>query len=194
MSTDNYPGTPQHQALLKGIVQHYAADPRIRAVMVFGSLGRGNWDTDSDIDLDVIIADGAMAVVIGIVDDGVQHTHPDLAANYNAGLSIDINDNDSDPSPGPLDDHGTAVAGVAAAVGDSMGPERAVAAFGTITFFFGIGQAMFLTEYPVVAFGLIDYSALATGNAANYTDMTDELTETTDMTDESTTTATATGP
>ncbi len=29
---------------------------------------------------------------------------------------------------------------MAAAVGDSMGPERAVAAFGTITFFFGIGQ------------------------------------------------------
>ncbi|TNF86417.1 MAG: hypothetical protein EP301_08680 [Gammaproteobacteria bacterium] len=29
---------------------------------------------------------------------------------------------------------------------------------------FGIGQAMFLTEYPVVAFGIIDYSALAGGN------------------------------
>ena len=29
---------------------------------------------------------------------------------------------------------------------------------------FGIGQAMFLTEYPVVAFGIIDYSSLATGN------------------------------
>ena len=29
---------------------------------------------------------------------------------------------------------------------------------------FGIGQAMFLTEYPVVAFGIIDYSSLAAGN------------------------------
>jgi cytochrome b561 len=29
---------------------------------------------------------------------------------------------------------------------------------------FGMGQAMFLTEYPVVAFGIIDYSAMATGN------------------------------
>jgi len=29
---------------------------------------------------------------------------------------------------------------MAAAVGDTMGPERAVAAFGTITFFFGVGQ------------------------------------------------------
>jgi predicted nucleotidyltransferase len=56
---DNYPGTLQHQVLLKGIVQHYAADPRIRAVVLFGSLGRGNWDADSDIDLDVITGDQA---------------------------------------------------------------------------------------------------------------------------------------
>lgn len=31
---------------------------------------------------------------------------------------------------------------------------------------FGILQAMFITEYPVVAFGIIDYSAMATGNDA----------------------------
>jgi predicted nucleotidyltransferase len=54
---NGYPGTLRHQALLKGIVQYYAADPRIRAVVLFGSLGRGNWDADSDIDLDVIIGD-----------------------------------------------------------------------------------------------------------------------------------------
>ena len=58
MLADGYPGTAQHQALLKGIVDFYAADPRIRSVVVFGSLGRGNWDADSDIDLDVIIGDG----------------------------------------------------------------------------------------------------------------------------------------
>ena len=57
MTNDNVPGTPQHQALLKGIIQHYAADPRIRAVVLFGSLGRGDWDADSDIDLDVVIGD-----------------------------------------------------------------------------------------------------------------------------------------
>lgn len=57
MMNSNYPGTAQQQALLRGIVQHYGADPRIRAVIVFGSLGRGNWDADSDIDLDVIIGD-----------------------------------------------------------------------------------------------------------------------------------------
>jgi predicted nucleotidyltransferase len=57
MSPNDYPGTQQHQALLKGIVRHYAADPRIRAVVLFGSLSRGNWDDDSDIDLDVVTGD-----------------------------------------------------------------------------------------------------------------------------------------
>lgn len=52
-----FPGTPQHQALLRTIVAHYEHDPRILAVVVFGSLGRGNWDALSDIDLDVVIAD-----------------------------------------------------------------------------------------------------------------------------------------
>ena len=52
-----YPGTPQHQAILRTIVEHYENDPRILAVAVFGSLGRGNWDEYSDIDLDVVIAD-----------------------------------------------------------------------------------------------------------------------------------------
>jgi predicted nucleotidyltransferase len=53
-----YPGTPQHQASLHAIVAHYENDSRILAVAVFGSLGRGNWDEYSDIDLDVVIADG----------------------------------------------------------------------------------------------------------------------------------------
>ncbi|XZE52845.1 S8 family serine peptidase [Planctomycetaceae bacterium SH139] len=58
-------------------------------------------------------------VVVAIVDDGLQHTHPDLAANYRADLSFDYNGNDNDPSPGAGDDHGTAVGGVVAAVQDN---------------------------------------------------------------------------
>ena len=54
----DYPGTPQHQALLHAIVSYYKDDPRILAIAVFGSLGRGNWDCYSDLDLDVVIADG----------------------------------------------------------------------------------------------------------------------------------------
>ncbi len=60
----HYPGTPQHQAILRAIVDHYENDPRILAVAVFGSLGRGNWDEYSDIDLDVVIADQVSLDVI----------------------------------------------------------------------------------------------------------------------------------
>jgi predicted nucleotidyltransferase len=56
-TNSHYPGTPQHRAILRAIVEHYENDPRILAVAVFGSLGRGNWDQYSDIDLDVVIAD-----------------------------------------------------------------------------------------------------------------------------------------
>ncbi len=52
-----FPGTQQHQALLNSIVAFYQNDPRILGVIVFGSLGRGNWDEYSDLDLDVIVAD-----------------------------------------------------------------------------------------------------------------------------------------
>ncbi|NTU62585.1 MAG: nucleotidyltransferase domain-containing protein [Chloroflexi bacterium] len=53
----HYPGTPQHQAIMRAVVDRYENDQRILAVAVFGSLGRGNWDEYSDIDLDVVIAD-----------------------------------------------------------------------------------------------------------------------------------------
>ncbi|KPA16929.1 secreted protein containing Peptidase S8 and S53, subtilisin, kexin, sedolisin [Candidatus Magnetomorum sp. HK-1] len=56
-------------------------------------------------------------VVIGIVDNGVQHTHPDLSFNFIPLDSWDFADNDSDPSPdlGKDSAHGTAIAGLAAA-------------------------------------------------------------------------------
>ena len=58
-------------------------------------------------------------VVIGIVDDSLQGNHPDLQSKYRPDLSYDFGEDDADPSP-DLDaeftaNHGTAVAGVAAA-------------------------------------------------------------------------------
>jgi predicted nucleotidyltransferase len=52
-----YPGTHEHQKLLHTIVSYYKDDPRILAITVFGSLGRGDWDPYSDLDLDIIIGD-----------------------------------------------------------------------------------------------------------------------------------------
>jgi len=53
-----YPGTAQHQALQAALVDFYADDPRVLCVAVFGSLGRGDWRPDSDLDLDVVVGDG----------------------------------------------------------------------------------------------------------------------------------------
>ncbi len=58
-TTSPFPGNRQHQALLNCIVDDYQNDPRILAVIVFGSLGRGNWDDYSDLDLDIITSDEA---------------------------------------------------------------------------------------------------------------------------------------
>ncbi|UCC33127.1 MAG: peptidase S8 [Candidatus Bathyarchaeota archaeon] len=59
---------------------------------------------------------GSAAVVIAIVDSGVDYLHPDLAANYVVGGYDWVND-DNDP----MDDHshGTHCAGIAAAVMDN---------------------------------------------------------------------------
>jgi subtilisin family serine protease len=56
-------------------------------------------------------------VVIGIVDDGLERTHPDLQPNYSEVNSRDFVANDGDPTPTGTQNHGTAVAGVAAARG-----------------------------------------------------------------------------
>ncbi|MCE7989425.1 MAG: nucleotidyltransferase domain-containing protein [Caldilinea sp. CFX5] len=66
MSQVTYPGTVQHQRVLQAIADCYRGDKRIRAVGLFGSLGRGNWHEFSDLDLDVVIADH---VQISVADE-----------------------------------------------------------------------------------------------------------------------------
>ncbi len=57
-------------------------------------------------------------VTIGVVDDCLERTHPDLSPNYVAADSWDFGGNDPDPSPVYSDDqHGVSTSGVAAARG-----------------------------------------------------------------------------
>jgi Ca2+-binding RTX toxin-like protein/subtilisin-like proprotein convertase family protein len=58
-------------------------------------------------------------VKIGIIDDGFDLTHPDLAANFKGGW--DSVDGDATPAAGPDDWHGTAVAGVVGADDNGTG-------------------------------------------------------------------------
>ncbi len=96
---------------------------------------------DSDIDAPEAwaITTGSPNIVVADIDEGIQWSHPDLAANVwsppgeIANNSIDddgngwIDDthgwdtfgNDNDPSPASGENHGTATAGLAVAVGDN---------------------------------------------------------------------------
>lgn len=84
---------------------------------------RGQSGGTPDVDVNILpvwnagwTGDG---VVIGVVDDGLEHAHPDLAPNYVAAGSYDFNDGDTDPNPVHVGDaHGTAAGGVAAASAD----------------------------------------------------------------------------
>ena len=52
-------GNAEHQRLLRAMTAYHARQPWARAFLVFGSIGRGDWDDYSDLDLDVIISDDA---------------------------------------------------------------------------------------------------------------------------------------
>ena len=58
-------------------------------------------------------------VTISIIDDGLDHSHPDISPNYLSSLSYDFCSSDADPQPDGDDAHGTAAAGVAGALGDN---------------------------------------------------------------------------
>tara|TARA_Y100001935_G_scaffold74750_2_gene62388 strand:+ start:709 stop:4278 length:3570 start_codon:yes stop_codon:yes gene_type:complete len=58
-------------------------------------------------------------VTISIVDDGLDHGHPDIAQNYDASTSYDFCSSDADPMPSGNDAHGTAAGGVAGATGNN---------------------------------------------------------------------------
>lgn len=75
------------------------------------------WDVTS-IEQAWNITTGSNTVRVGVLDSGINGSHPDLSGNINSNLSRDFSNSET----GPLvdsDGHGTAVAGIIGAVGDN---------------------------------------------------------------------------
>jgi len=96
------------------------SDPRFGAQWHLKN--NGGFGKTADIDINIVdVWDDytGEGVIVGVVDDGVEYTHPDLAGNYDTSLDRDAVENDNNAAPSSADDnHGTAVAGVIGAVSD----------------------------------------------------------------------------
>ena len=87
--------------------------------------GQTNFATNTgtvgaDMNIDSVINSGKTGngVTIAIQDSGMEIAHEDIANNHLAGKSCDFLNDDDDPTPASIGgDHGTSVAGIAAATG-----------------------------------------------------------------------------
>ncbi|SDK85492.1 S8 family peptidase [Streptomyces indicus] len=120
-----------------GITQEGGTDrlSAAEAAKVSGEAGPGQEPLEADQwDLRAIGADkaakinpGSGKVTVGVIDTGVDDTHPDLAPNFSASQSASCVGGKPDTSPGawrptdPTHDHGTHVAGEIAAARNGVG-------------------------------------------------------------------------
>ncbi|KAL9969268.1 hypothetical protein ACROYT_G021464 [Oculina patagonica] len=99
-------------------------DPFFKDQWYLQNIGQSSGPTGVDINVLPVWARGysGKGVVVSVLDDGIDHTHPDLKNNYDPDASFDFNDFDGDPKPRDenLENcHGTKCAGEVAAQADN---------------------------------------------------------------------------
>ncbi|MEZ6127158.1 MAG: S8 family peptidase [Planctomycetaceae bacterium] len=87
----------------------------------WNNTGQGGGVAGIDVNIEPAWDDySGLGVTIGIVDEGIETGHEDLVDNVNTTIDFDWNGQDNDPNPvGTGENHGTSVAGVAAARGNN---------------------------------------------------------------------------
>ncbi len=96
-------------------------DPLFSSQWYLNNTGSGAGVADADVDAPEAWdkSHGNSTIIIAIIDEGVETTHPDLQAKI--VTPYDATDGDNNQEPNPWDGHGTACAGIAAAVTDNEG-------------------------------------------------------------------------
>ncbi len=96
-------------------------DPLFNLQWFLKNTGQAGGTPGIDINVETAWLDySGTGIRIGIYDDGVETTHPDLAAGYNAALQpiVGTTRHNGDPQQAS-DNHGTAVAGLIVARGNN---------------------------------------------------------------------------
>lgn len=107
------PSRPSHREI------HFN-DPRLTEEWYIKNEGQTSGPATFDSKVDKVWREGysGKGVVLSVLDDGMDHTHPELRDNYDPKASTDLNGHDSDPFPNDSDSynaHGTKCAGTIAA-------------------------------------------------------------------------------
>ncbi len=90
------------------------SDPQFNEQWHYNNTGQQSGTADADIDLPEAwdIIKGNSAVIVAVIDEGIEYTHTDLAANMWPGIGFNFVTTSSTITPG---NHGTHVAGTVAA-------------------------------------------------------------------------------